>query len=154
MRATPVLTLPNGNIARILTAGSETTQQLTVIDYTDFTLGNPPPFTRHDFIETFTVLDGNLAFQYQDEESFLVKAGSTVTVADGRSHTFWNPAEQPLRILLSCTPAGLDSFFQALHHEREKLLAGDIDKETMLASIDKFRESHGIEKTAPPPAID
>ena len=154
MTDSPVLTLPNGNLAKILTAGSDTGQQLTVIDYTDFTCGNPPPFTRHDFVETFTVLSGRLVFQYQDEEPFLVTPGSTVTVADGRAHTFWNPDNQPLHLLLACTPAGLDNFFQDLHHESEKLLGGEIDNDTMLANIDRIRETHGIEKTAPAPNIE
>ncbi|HAY44908.1 MAG TPA: hypothetical protein DCY55_01330, partial [Gammaproteobacteria bacterium] len=71
----PTLTLFNGNTVRVLTPGQSTDKRLTVIEYVDFTRGNPPPFTRHEFIEVFSVLEGRLAFQYLGEEPFYVLAG-------------------------------------------------------------------------------
>ena len=147
------LTLLNGNTIRILTAGKDTDKRLTVIDYVDFTCGNPPPFTRHEFIEVFTVLEGRLAFQYLGESFFYVSAGDAVTVASGLSHTFWNPDEQPLHIMLACTPAGLDEFFEAIHREMEKLTAGEIEQAEIGACMARLRLEHGIEETAAAPDI-
>lgn len=149
----PQLTLPNGNTIRILSPGADTDGRLTVIDYVDYTQGNPPPFTRHDFIEVFSVLDGRLAFQYQDEEVFLVHAGETETVASGRPHTFWNPDNTPLHILLSCSPAGLDAFFTDIHAEMEALRAGKFQECEFAERTARMRSKHGIEETAPPPVI-
>ena len=153
MEVIPTLTLLNGNTIRILTPGKTTDNRLTVIDYVDFTRGNPPPFTRHEFIEVFTVLEGRLAFQYLGESVFYVSAGDAVTVASGLSHTFWNPDEQPLHIMLACTPAGLDRFFEAIHREMERLTAGEIEQAEISACMAKLRVEHGIEETAAAPDI-
>ena len=149
----PTLTLLNGNTIRILTHGKTTAMRLTVIDYVDFTRGNPPPFTRHEFIEVFTVLEGRLAFQYQGESVFYVSPGDAVTVASGLSHTFWNPDEQPLHILLACTPAGLDSFFEAIHREMERVTIGELEPAEIGACMERLRVEHGIEETAAAPDI-
>ena len=61
MKSPQVLTLLNGNAIKILISGEDTDKQLTVIDYMDFTQSNPPPFTRHGFIEVFTMLEGTLS---------------------------------------------------------------------------------------------
>ena len=148
------LTLLNGNTVRILTAGQDSGGQLTVIDYLDYTQGNPPPFTRHAFVEVFTVLEGQLAFQYQDETMFHVETGSAVTVAPGRAHTFWNPQTSPLRILLACSPAGLDDFFKDIHSEFERLGEGALRESDIPAAMERIRLTHGIEQTAPAPQID
>jgi mannose-6-phosphate isomerase-like protein (cupin superfamily) len=150
----PLLTLLNGNTVRVLTHGKTTDQRLTVIEYVDFTCGNPPPFTRHEFIEVFSVLEGRLAFQYLGEAPFYVSAGDAVTVPSGLSHTFWNSDDQPLRIMLVCTPAGLDSFFEAIHCEAEKLKAGEIGQHEVSSSMAKLRVKYGIEETAGAPGID
>ncbi|NKB36035.1 MAG: cupin domain-containing protein [Gammaproteobacteria bacterium] len=154
MTTLPILTLLNGNTVKILTSGRETEQSLTVIDYVDYTQGNPPPFTRHEFVEVFTVLEGRLAFQYQGEAVFHVDAGNTVTVASGLAHTFWNPDKDSLRILLACSPAGLDSFFTAIHAEMEKFKAGEIEQSQFTSIMDRLRSEHGIEITAAAPLID
>lgn len=148
------LTLLNGNTIRILTHGGDTDNRLTVIDYIDFTQGNPPPFTRHEFIEVFTVLEGSLCFQYLGESPFLVSAGESETVSSGMSHTFWNPGKEPLRILLCCSPAGLERFFEDIHAEMEKLKTGKLQESDIPASMEKLRIRHGIEETAPAPDIN
>jgi mannose-6-phosphate isomerase-like protein (cupin superfamily) len=153
MEVISTLTLLNGNTIRILTPGKYTDNRLTVIDYVDFTRGNPPPFTRHEFIEVFTVLEGRLAFQYLGESVFYVSAGDAVTVPSGFSHTFWNPDEQPLHIMLACTPAGLDRFFEAIHREMERLTAGEIEQTEIGACMAKLRVEHGIEEMAAAPDI-
>ncbi len=149
----PALTLLNGNSIRILTHGKDTDKRLTVIDYYDFSRGNPPPFTRHDFIEVFTVLSGRLAFQYLGEPVFYVSPGDAVTVPSQRSHSFWNPDEHALHIMLACTPAGLDSFFEAIHRERQRLIAGEVGQSEIGACMARLRREYGIEETADAPDI-
>ncbi len=153
MSTAETLTLLNGNTVKILTSGDDSGQSLTVIDYHDYTQGNPPPFTRHDFVEVFTVLEGRLAFQYQDEAVFQLEAGNAVTVASGLPHTFWNPDKNPLRILLACAPSGLDSFFKSIHAEMEKFKAGEIEPDQFGSIMDRLRSEHGIEITAAAPVV-
>ena len=150
----PTLTLFNGNTVRVLTPGQSTDKRLTVIEYVDFTRGNPPPFTRHEFIEVFSVLEGRLAFQYLGEEPFYALAGNAVTVPSGLSHTFWNPDEQSLGIMLVCTPAGLDGFFEAIHHQAKKLTAGEIGKDEVSSIMANLRVEYGVEETAAAPDIN
>lgn len=150
----PTLTLLNGNTIRILSHGRVTKKRLTVIDYVDYTCGNPPPFTRHDFIEVFTVLEGRLAFQYLHETVFYVSPGDAVTVPGGLSHTFWNPDKKPLHILLTCSPAGLDGFFEDIHRAMERLKTGEMKQSEIGASMERLRVKHGIEQTAPAPDIN
>jgi mannose-6-phosphate isomerase-like protein (cupin superfamily) len=150
----PTLTLLNGNTVRVLTRGETTDQRLTVIDYIDTTCGNPPPFTRHDFIEVFTVLEGRLFFQYLGEVPFCLSVGDAVTVPSGLSHTFWNPDDQPVHILLVCTPAGLDGFFEAIHRETVRLKAGEIGQAEVGTSMERLRVEYGIQETAAAPDID
>lgn len=148
------LTFLNGNSVRILTSGDDTVGRLTVIDYIDYTQGNPPPFTRHDFSEVFTVLQGRLRFQYQEEKPFDVSEGEAITVPANAPHTFWNPETSALRILLSCSPAGLDRFFRDIYAEMEKLRKKLIQHAEMIENIAALRTKHGIEETAPAPQID
>ena len=153
MKPAGEFSLPNGNPVKILTCGEETLGQLTVIEYIDNTQGNPPPFTRHEFVEVFTVLSGTLAFQYDGKKAFTVSAGNAETVASGRSHTFWNPEQTPLRILLACTPAGLDSFFQDMHTEVCGMQDEERNESALAERIALLRSKHGIEVTNPPPNI-
>ena len=154
LKLAPTLTLLNGNTVRVLTKGDSTDQRLTVIEYVDTTCGSPPPFTRHDFIEVFAVQKGRLMFQYLGEAPFIVLAGDAVTVPSGFSHTFWNPDNQPLHLVLACTPAGLDGFFEAVHDVAVRVKKGDILPTDAVNSVAELRIKYGIEETAPAPCVE
>jgi mannose-6-phosphate isomerase-like protein (cupin superfamily) len=148
-----ILTFFNNNTIRILTHGRETENALTVIDYVENPNGNPPPFTRHDFVEVFTVLEGRLAFQFLDEAVFHVLPGEAVTVASGLSHSFWNPDQIPMHVIIACSPAGLENFFQEVHAVLGNVKKGGVAEDEKNQLIDAIREKYGIEITADPPDI-
>ena len=83
-----------------------------------------PPLHRHEFDETFYVLEGELTFQVVDE---LVTAGpgEVVFAPRGVPHTFANRGDAPARYLIACTPAGFERYFARLAAERQGVDAPD-----------------------------
>ena len=71
--------------------------------------GGPPPH-RHDYEESFTLLEGELQFRFRGELT-IVRAGSTVNIPANAPHVFKNVSGAPARMLCLCVPAGLDAFF-------------------------------------------
>jgi mannose-6-phosphate isomerase-like protein (cupin superfamily) len=149
----PELTIFGGSRARIVTRGADHDGRLTVIDYLGMSRGNPPPFTRHDFEEIFCVVAGRLAFQFLDEPFFSAGAGDVINVSGGCPHTFWNPDDTPVHVLLVAAPAGLEVFFEESAAVLERQRAGELEAEAASAELDRVRERHGIEVVAPPPTI-
>ena len=80
--------------------------------------GFGPPFHKHDFDETFYVLEGTLTFRLHDEV-FEVGPGQVVFVPGGAPHTFVNMSGKPARQLIVCTPAGFERHFARMAAERE-----------------------------------
>jgi uncharacterized cupin superfamily protein len=71
--------------------------------------GGPPPH-RHDFEETFILLEGELQATFRGEK-IIVKAGDTITIPANAPHQFKNIASQPVRLICICSPAGQEKFF-------------------------------------------
>lgn len=72
---------------------------------------NPgPPLHRHDFDETFYMLDGELVFQVGDER-FARRPGEIAFVPRNVVHALANHSDADARYLLVCTPAGLERQF-------------------------------------------
>ena len=69
-----------------------------------------PPLHRHDFDETFYVLEGELTFQLGDE-LLTKREGELAFVPRGAAHTLANRADSPARYLIVCTPAGFERYF-------------------------------------------
>jgi uncharacterized cupin superfamily protein len=74
--------------------------------------GGPPPH-RHDFEESFTVLEGEIEAIFRGEKSRLV-VGDTIGIPANAPHQFRNKADRPARLLCICSPAGQEEFFQAV----------------------------------------
>jgi uncharacterized cupin superfamily protein len=71
--------------------------------------GGPPPH-RHDFEETFTILEGELSATFRGKTQ-VVRAGETIHVPSNAPHQFSNLSAEAVRLLCICSPAGLDEFF-------------------------------------------
>ena len=72
--------------------------------------GGPPPH-RHDFEESFTVLEGENGVTFRGEKS-IVRAGETLNIPANAPRSFTNVAKDPARLLCVCAPAGQDEFFR------------------------------------------
>ena len=71
--------------------------------------GGPPPH-RHDFEETFTVLEGELDATFRGTK-VVVRAGETVNIPANAPHQFRNSSIKAVRLMCICSPAGQEEFF-------------------------------------------
>ena len=69
-----------------------------------------PPLHRHDFDETFYVLEGELTF-HLDGELVTVGAGGLAFAPGGAPHTFANRGATDAHYLIVCTPGGFEREF-------------------------------------------
>ena len=126
----PALTLPPDDLSRILAAaGSESARHIGLVGDTYTILltgkdtggrfclidmhvppgGGPPPH-RHDYEETFSILEGELEVTFRDRTSML-RAGETANIPANAPHQFRNSSEKAVRMLCIAAPAGLEEFF-------------------------------------------
>jgi quercetin dioxygenase-like cupin family protein len=98
-----------GDTYTITVAGKDTGDRFCVIDMHIPPGGGPGPH-RHDFEETFVLLEGEIEVTFRGEKS-TVRAGETVNVPSNAPHQFHNAASKPARMICICSPAGNDRFF-------------------------------------------
>lgn len=73
-------------------------------------LGGGPPPHRHDFEESFVVLEGEIETIFRGAKS-VITVGKTVHIPANAPHQFRNASEKPARLLCICSPAGQEEFF-------------------------------------------
>jgi quercetin dioxygenase-like cupin family protein len=98
-----------GDTYTVLLSGKDTAGRFCLIDMHISPGGGPPPH-RHDFEETFILLDGEMEATFRGVES-TVKAGETIHIPANAPHQFHNASDQPVRLLCICSPAGQENFF-------------------------------------------
>jgi len=109
-------TLPHigivGDTYTITVSGDQTNGRFCVIDMHVPPGGGPPPH-RHEFEETFILLQGEIEVTFRGKKS-IARFGDTVSVPSNAPHQFHNSSSKDVRLLCICSPAGLDDFFQQL----------------------------------------
>ena len=98
-----------GDTYTILLTGNDTAGRFCLIDMHVPPGGGPPPH-RHDFEETFSVLDGEIEVTFRGRTSTL-RAGETANIPANAPHQFANKSTRPARLLCICSPAGQEGFF-------------------------------------------
>jgi mannose-6-phosphate isomerase-like protein (cupin superfamily) len=98
-----------GDTYTILLSGNDTNGRYCLIDMLIPPGGGPGPH-RHDFEESFTVLEGEIKATFRGKKS-VVRSGETVNIPANAPHSFTNASKQPVRLLCICAPAGLEEFF-------------------------------------------
>ena len=101
-----------GDTYTILLSGADTAGRFTLIDMHVPPEGGPPPH-RHDFEETFVLLDGELQATFRGEQR-TVRAGETVHIPANAPHQFHNASSTPVRMLCICSSAGQEEFFKEM----------------------------------------
>jgi quercetin dioxygenase-like cupin family protein len=101
-----------GDTYTILVSGEESGGRYCLIDM-HIPDGSGPPPHRHDFDESFTVLEGEVEFTVRGQ-THRVPTGATVTVPSNAPHLFRNTSGKAARMLCVCVPPGLDEFFMAI----------------------------------------
>src|SRR5580658_1649366 len=101
-----------GDTYTILLGGKDTAGRFCLIDMHIPPGGGPPPH-RHDFEETFTLLEGEIDFIFRGEKH-AARGGETIHVPANAPHQFRNSSPQAARMLCICSPAGPEKFFLEL----------------------------------------
>src|SRR5258705_5914812 len=98
-----------GDTYTITVTGDDTAGRFSVIDMHIPPGGGPPPH-RHDFEETFILLEGEIEATFRGKKS-IVRAGDTLNIPSNAPHQFHNASTRPVRLLCICSPAGQERFF-------------------------------------------
>ena len=101
-----------GDIYTLLLTGDDTANKFCLIDMQIPPGGGPAPH-RHDFEETFSVLEGECVVTFRDED-VTVRAGETANIPANAPHRIHNDSQQIAHVLCTCAPAGQDAFFLAV----------------------------------------
>src|ERR1700722_821165 len=101
-----------GDTYTILLSGNDTGGRYCLIDMHIPPGGGPPPH-RHDFEESFIILEGQIEATFRGEKS-VVGAGETIHIPANAPHSFSNTSERAARLLCVCAPAGQEELFAQL----------------------------------------
>jgi quercetin dioxygenase-like cupin family protein len=98
-----------GDTYTVTVTGEQTAGRFCVIDMHIPPGGGPPPH-RHDFDETFILLDGEMEATFRGKKT-IVRTGETINIPANAPHQFHNISAQPVRMICVCSPAGQEKFF-------------------------------------------
>ncbi len=77
--------------------------------------GGGPPLHRHERDdEYFYVVEGKMKFVV-DGKTILANAGENAFAPRGSTHAFCNVGDTPSRMIITCTPGGLENCFREVH---------------------------------------
>jgi quercetin dioxygenase-like cupin family protein len=99
-----------GDTYTITVTGEQTGGRFCIVDMHVLPGGGPPPH-RHDFEETFILLEGEMEATFRGEK-LTVRAGDTLNIPANAPHRFHNLSDRPVRMICICSPAGIDRFFR------------------------------------------
>jgi len=156
-------TLLQGPLGAILMLGGDRTAgSLSLVEHPlqPRALGSPMHTHRNED-EYSVVLEGRVGAQIGDQ-TVVAGPGDVLVKPRGVPHAFWNPADQPARLLEIISPAGFEGYFARL----DEIFAGqgppdpsrlaeladryglDLDR----ASIPRLAAAHGLRVPGAPPA--
>ena len=98
-----------GDTYTVTVRGQDTAGKYCVIDMHVPPGGGPPPH-RHDFEETFIVLEGEIEAIFRGAKP-QVHAGQTIHIPANAPHQFHNAGSVPARLICICATAGQEEFF-------------------------------------------
>ncbi len=101
-----------GDTYTITVSGDDTAGRFCLIDMHIPAGGGPGPH-RHDFEETFILLQGEMVATFRGQQS-TVKAGETLHIPANAPHQFHNASQSPVRLLCICSPSGQENFFREI----------------------------------------
>ena len=155
-------TLLQGPLGAILMLGGDRTGgSLSLVEHPlqPRALGSPV-HTHRDEDEYSVVLEGQVGAQI-GEQTVVAGPGTVLVKPRGVPHAFWNPADQPARLLEIISPAGFEGYFAGLGEilagqgppdpGRLAELADRYGLDLDLASIPRLAAAHGLRVPGAPP---
>jgi len=101
--------------------------------------GGPPPHIHRKEDETFYILEGEITFQIGGERR-VAGPGTFVHMPIGNLHAFKNETDQPVKMLVSFVPAGLEEMFFRVGKD---LADGELPEEPSPQEVDRLLEIAG-----------
>ncbi len=98
-----------GDTYTITVSGDDTGGRFCVVDMHVPPGGGPPPH-RHDFEETFILVEGEIEATFRGNKS-VVRAGNTVNIPSNAPHQFRNVSSKPARMLCMLFAGWAGEFF-------------------------------------------
>jgi mannose-6-phosphate isomerase-like protein (cupin superfamily) len=108
------------------------------------------PLHRHAGVDEYSfVLEGRMG-ALLGEETIYVEAGELAFKPRDQWHTFWNPGDEPARVLELISPGGFEHFFRELD---EMMKNGNLDPESLerrygiehdMESMSRICAEHGL----------
>jgi mannose-6-phosphate isomerase-like protein (cupin superfamily) len=99
---------------RFMTYGSETGERFSLVEHPMPPHSLAAPLHRHNREDEYSfVIEGQLGALLGDEV-VIAGPGDYVYKPRNQWHTFWNPGDEPARILEIISPAGFEMFFDEL----------------------------------------
>lgn len=134
-----------GDEVTVLLSGEQTGGAFTMVEVVTPPGGGPPPHlhTRED--EWFLVLEGRIEL-WQDGTWSEAPTGSAIFLPRGSAHTYRNPGDTPLRMIVHAAPAGFEVFFERFSEACNAPGGPDMKRIMEVAS------EHGIHFLPPQPA--
>jgi quercetin dioxygenase-like cupin family protein len=154
--------LPMGGVGvQFKIEGDRTGGAVSILEHPISPGGFAVPHTHTNEDEISYVLEGTLGAEIDGEE-LTVEVGEYLFKPRGLKHAFWNPTDEPARIIEIIAPAGLERLFRMAGTSRG--LQGTDDFERGLANmaehgiqphfeeLDAFLARHGLEMPSMPMA--
>lgn len=91
--------------------GSSTGGQLAIVEHTFEVGALVPPHIHHREDEFSIVLEGEIGFRSEDEETVL-GAGGYIVKPRNEVHAMWNAGRRPARMIEVISPSGFEEFFR------------------------------------------
>lgn len=147
--------------AVLMLGGDRTGGRLSLVEHPlePRALGSPV-HTHRDEDEYSVVLEGRVGAQI-GEQAVEAGPGTVLVKPRGVPHAFWNPGDQPARLLEIISPAGFEGYFAGLADlltgegisdpGRLAALAARYRLDVDLASIPRLAAEHGLRVPGPPP---
>ena len=129
-----------GDTYTVVLSGNDTNGRYCLIDMHIPPGGGPPPH-RHDFEESFTLLEGEIEATFRGEKS-TVRAGETLGIPANAPHSFTNASKGNVRLLCLCAPAGQEEFFAQVGEAvaTRTTMPPKLDKGAQAASMKKAKD--------------
>jgi mannose-6-phosphate isomerase-like protein (cupin superfamily) len=99
-----------GEQVLVKVAGSDTNDQLSCTFHTVPPMKGPPRHQHQREDEMFYVVEGEVAFEI-DGKGVVARAGTTLLAPRLSVHAYQNFTQQPIRLLVTTSPGGLDRLF-------------------------------------------
>lgn len=134
-----------GGGVRVLLDGKASGGQCCVLEI-PVTPGDGPPLHTHEREdELFYILEGRVKFALNGE-TFVAERGAFVCAPRGSVHTFKNIGATEARMIVTCTPAGIEHVFRAIAKPRPGSAGTGQTQEQVVAALG----AHGITFKGPP----